>query len=269
MLSTLVRFFINCGNNASAAWNRALQVIWFIGELAHASFESIKKPHKIRWRDTLYYMDMCGREAFVIVSLICFFMGLILGFQAAVQMHKVGADIFVADLVGFSILKELGPLMVALICTGRAGSAFAAEIGTMKVNEEIDAMTTMGFEPTRFLVMPKMIALVIVMPLLTVIGDFFGLLGGLCVGKFQLGLQTGTYIDRTMQVLGPVDLSEGIIKSIVFAVLISGVGCLRGLQSKADAQGVGRSATSAVVSGIFLVILSDTLLTMLFTGMKM
>jgi len=269
MMNPVVRFFINCGDNVSLLWLRSIQLLWFIGDTSSTFWESIKNPRKIRWRETFYYMDMCGREAFGIIALICFLMGLILGFQSATQMQKVGADIFVADLVGFSILRELGPIMVALICTGRAGSAFAAEIGTMKVNEEIDAMTTMGFNPTRFLVIPKIIALSVVMPLLTVIGDFFGILGGLAVAKFKLGLGTMQYLDRTTEVLSPSDLAEGLVKSLVFAVLIAGIGCLRGLQSTADAQGVGRSATSAVVSGIFLVILSDTILTIIFTGLRM
>lgn len=269
MLNPIVRFFINCGDSVTIVWLRSLQLLWFIGDTSSTIFESIKKPKKIRWKETVYYMDMCGREAFGIISLICFLMGLILGFQSATQMQKVGADIFVADLVGFSILRELGPIMVALICTGRAGSSFAAEIGTMKVNEEIDAMTTLGFNPTRFLVIPKMLALSLVMPLLTIIGDFFGILGGFAVAKLQLGLGTYQYFDRTTEVLSVSDLGEGVVKSVVFAILISGIGCLRGLQSTADAQGVGRAATSAVVSGIFLVILSDTILTMIFTGMRM
>lgn len=269
MLNPIVRFFINCGDNVAMVWLRSLQLLWFIGDTSSAFYEICKNPKKIRWRETLYYMDLCGREAFGIVSLICFLMGLILGFQASVQMHAFGADIFVADLVGFTILRELGPIMVALICTGRAGSAFAAEIGTMKVNEEIDAMTTMGLNPTRFLVIPKIVALSMVMPLLTIAGDFFGILGGLAAAKSQLEIGTFQYLDRTVSVLGSADLMEGVIKSFVFAILISGIGCLRGLQSTADAQGVGRSATSAVVSGIFLVILSGTILTIIFTGMRM
>ena len=265
MLGPLVKALIRTGDNTANLWQRSLQVFWFIGETCSAFYETIREPKKARWRETLYYMDMCGREAFVIVSLICFLMGLILGFQSAVQMQKFGASIFVADLVGFSILRELGPMMVAMICTGRAGSSFAAEIGTMKVNEEIDAMTTMGISPTRYLVIPKMLALCAVMPLLTVVGDFFGLIGGMIVGVMQLDLPLMVYYERTLLVLGPFDLMEGIVKSMVFSVLIGGVGCLRGLQSSPDAQGVGRAATSAVLSGIFLIVLSDALMTMIFT----
>ena len=214
-------------------------------------------------------MDMCGREALLIVSLICFLMGLILGFQSAVQMQKFGASIFVADLVGLSILRELGPMMVAMICTGRVGSSFAAEIGTMKVNEEIDAMITMGINPTKFLVIPKILALCAVMPLLTVVGDFFGIIGGLVIGMVQLDLPFQIYYERSIQVLGPFDLIQGVIKSFVFSILIGGVGCLRGLQSTPDAQGVGRAATSAVLSGIFLIVFSDAIMTMIFTAWEL
>lgn len=269
MLSTIVKSLIKTGSSTEFIFNRILEVFWFIGETSSALAHSIKSPKKVRWRETLYYMDMCGREAFTIVSLICFLMGLILGFQSAVQMQKFGASIFVADLVGLSILRELGPMMVAIICTGRAGSSFAAEIGTMKVNEEIDAMTTMGINPTKYLVIPKILALIIVMPLLTVVGDFFGLLGGLFVGMFQLDLPFQIYYDRSLQVLNPFDLIEGVIKSIVFSILIGGVGCLRGLQSSPDAQGVGRAATSAVLSGIFLIVFSDAIMTMIFTAWRL
>jgi phospholipid/cholesterol/gamma-HCH transport system permease protein len=263
-----IKFLNFTGTSTITLYKRLLHNLWFIGDTATALSQSLSNPMKIRWRDTIYYMDLCGRQAFPIVSLICFLMGLILGFQSAVQMHALGADIYVADLVGFSILRELGPLMVALICTGRAGSAFAAEIGTMKVNEEIDAMTTMGFNPTRLLVVPKIIALVTVMPLLTIVGDFFGLLGGLTVGVSKLDLLATTYMERTFMVLQPMDLLEGVGKSFVFGLLIAGVGCLRGMQSSPDAQGVGRATTSAVVSGIFLVVLADALITIILTGWR-
>lgn len=245
--------------------NDSLMLLAFIGEVAAALFEAIKKPRKIRWKETLYYMDVCGSDAVPIVVLICFLMGLILGFQGAIQMHKFGTDIFVADLVGLSIVKELGPLMVATICTGRAGSAFAAELGTMKVTEEIDAMVTMGFVPSRFLIVPKVIALFVVMPVLTVYGDICGILGGMFVGNVQLGIPIIAYYNRTLVAILPQYFIEGLLKSMVFAVLVAGIGCFRGLQSSGDTQGVGRATTSAVVSGIFLIVLADTVLTYLFS----
>lgn len=237
----------------------------FIGETAVAISYAATHPRKIRWKETFYYMDVCGADALPIVSLICFLMGLILGFQGAIQLHKFGTDIYLADGVGLSIVKELGPLMVAMICTGRAGSAFAAEIGTMKVAEEIDAMVTMGFVPSRFLIIPKLFAMIIVMPLLTVFGDIAGIFGGMVVGHMNLGLPVITYYNRTLVAIKPIFFTEGLIKSMVFAILITVVGCMRGFESKNDAQGVGRATTSAVVSGIFLIILADTLLTILFS----
>ena len=179
-------------------------------------------------------------------------------------MRKFGTELFVADLVGFSILKELGPLMVAMIATGRAGSAFAAEIGTMKVNEEIAALTTMGVSPVRFLVVPKLFAMLIALPLLTVFGDAAGLLGGLFIGSSWLDLPVQAYWSRTMDVLSPMNLVLGLVKSCVFAVLVTFAGCWRGFESEPDAQGVGRSATDAVVMSILLIVVGDMLLTMFF-----
>ncbi|MCM8530608.1 MAG: ABC transporter permease [Lentisphaeraceae bacterium] len=269
MLSPIVQALIRTGNSTENFWKRSIQTFWFIGEVTSALWHTLLNPKKARWREILYYMDMCGREAFQIVSLICFLMGLILGFQSAVQMQKFGASIFVADLVGLSILRELGPMMVAIICTGRASSAFAAEIGTMKVNEEIDAMVTMGINPTKILITPKIIGLCLVMPLLTIVGDFMGVIGGMVVGVVQLDLPMQVYLDRSALVLFPSDVIEGLIKCTVFSILIGGVGCLRGIQSNPDAQGVGRAATSAVLSGIFLIVLSDALMTMIFTVWRM
>jgi phospholipid/cholesterol/gamma-HCH transport system permease protein len=154
--------------------------------------------------------------------------------------------------------------MVAMIATGRAGSAFAAEIGTMKVSEEIDAMQTMGFIPCRFLVVPKLIAMVVVMPVLTLYGNIAGILGGMVVGCVKLGLPVVTYYNRTMLAIKPMYLIEGLSKSAVFALLIAVMGCMRGFEAQSDAQGVGRSATSAVVSSIFLVIVADSVLTILY-----
>jgi phospholipid/cholesterol/gamma-HCH transport system permease protein len=253
-----------------AAWRLGkdcVEMLSFVGELSAAIAYAATHPRKVRWKETFYYMDMCGSDALPIVTLICFLMGLILGFQAAVQMHKFGTDIYVADLVGFSIVKELGPLMVAMIATGRAGSAFAAEIGTMKVSEEIDAMLTMGFVPSRFLVIPKVLAMVCVIPVLTVFGDISGIVGGFFVGWLKLGLPPVAYFDRTFAVLTPMTFVMGLAKSFVFAFLIATVGCMRGFEAGSDAQGVGRSATSAVVSGIFLIVIADAVLTILFTTM--
>ncbi|NOY74391.1 MAG: ABC transporter permease [Kiritimatiellaeota bacterium] len=242
-----------------------LSLINHTGDFAFEVFQAIRHPSKIRWRETLYYMDICGADALPIVSVICFLMGLILGFQGALQLQKIGTDIYLADGVGLSIVKELGPLMVAMIATGRAGSAFAAEIGTMKVGEEINALTTFGFVPSRFLFIPKLLAMVVVMPLLTVFGDFIGIAGGMAVGHFKLGIPITPYVNRTLYALQNIHLAESLAKGVVFAILITIVGCVKGFESDGDAQGVGRSATSAVVTSIFLIVVADTVITYLFS----
>ncbi|WP_176012590.1 ABC transporter permease [Victivallis sp. Marseille-Q1083] len=240
-------------------------MIAFLGELAAVFALTLRHPRKMRWREVWYYMSLCGSQSLPIVLLICYLMGLVLGFQAAVQMRQFGTEIYVADLVGFSILKELGPLMVAMIATGRAGSAFAAEIGTMKVNEEVSAMQTMGIAPARFLVVPKLLAMLLVLPILTVFGDIAGLLGGLTVGATMLKLPLVTYLDRTQEVLTIPVLLLGVMKSFFFAALIALVGCWHGFQAENDAQGVGRAATEAVVSSIFMVVIADAVLTIIYS----
>jgi phospholipid/cholesterol/gamma-HCH transport system permease protein len=192
-------------------------------------------------------------------------MGIILAFQGAVQLSKVGTDIYLADAVGLSIVKELGPLMVAMISTGRAGSAFAAEIGTMKVGDEINAMTTFGFIPARFLFVPKFIAMILVMPLLTIFGDIIGILGGLVVGYFKLEIPIVAYFNRTIKVIQLHNIGESITKSIVFVIIITVTGCICGFESKNDAQGVGRSTTTAVVVSIFTIVIADAFLTYIFS----
>lgn len=241
-----------------------IDLVGFTGALALAGWESVRNPRKIRWRETLYYMDLCGGQTLPIVILMSFMTGVIMGFQGAIQLSKYGADIFLADGVGVVMFKEFGALMVALIATGRAGSAFAAEIGTMQASEEVDALKTMGFSASRFLVIPKVLALLVVMPILTIFSDFCGLLGGLFVGVFMLNIPVMAYINRTFVALNTHYFLEGMIKSVVYALLIALVGCLRGFQAERDAQGVGRATTSAVVTSIFMIFLADALLTFIF-----
>lgn len=239
-------------------------LVEFTGAIAKESWECVRHPRSFRVENMMYYLDLCGRKSLPIVLLICFLLGMILGLQAALQMRKFGTEIFVADLVGFSLLKELGPLMVAIIATGRAGSAFAAEIGTMKVDEEIGALATMGVSPVRFLVIPKLAAMMISLPLLTVFGDLAGLIGGLSVGTCWLEIPAAAYWNRTLSVLSPVNLLLGMFKSLIFAVLVTFAGCWRGFESDPDAQGVGRGATGAVVVSILLIVVGDMILTLFF-----
>ena len=248
------KFFTDCRGMAA-----------FFGELGSALWSAARNPRKVKWRETFYYMDICGSDAFPIISLLGFLIGVILAFQAIVQLKRFGADAFVVDLVGVTIIKELGPLVVAIIVAGRSGSAFAAEIGTMKVSEEIDAMITMGFVPSRFIIVPKVLSLIVILPLLTIFADIAGIIGGMTITYCQLEISIPESYYRTLEVVTPNGLTQGFVKSIVFALIISSIGCMRGFEAKNDAQGVGRASTSAVVSAVFIIIIADALVTAIFT----
>jgi phospholipid/cholesterol/gamma-HCH transport system permease protein len=229
----------------------------FIGTVCFALIYVGFHPRSLRTDDTFAAMEKVGVDALPIVGLISFLLGLIMAFMSSVQLQQFGANIYVASLVGLAMVRELGPIMTAIIVAGRSGSAFAAEIGTMKISDEVDALFTMGFDPTRFLVVPKIVASVIVVPLLTLFSDLFAILGGLVVGVFMLDLTTSAYMTQTLKTLSIFDVFWGFLKAAVFALLIAGIGCLRGFQVKGGAAAVGQATTSAVVSSIFLIILAD------------
>jgi phospholipid/cholesterol/gamma-HCH transport system permease protein len=233
-------------------------MISFLGSACLALLHVCLHPKSLRKDDVFSYMQKTGVDAVPIVGLISFLMGLIMAFMSSVQLQQFGANIYVASLVSLAMTRELGPIMTAIIVAGRSGSAFAAEIGTMKINEEIDALFTMGFDPTRFLVVPKIVAAVIVVPLLTLFSDVFAIVGGLIVGVLTLDLTANAYITQTLKTLSLFDVFLGFFKSVVFALLVSWVGCLRGFQVKGGAASVGQATTSAVVSGIFLIILFNS-----------
>jgi phospholipid/cholesterol/gamma-HCH transport system permease protein len=197
-----------------------------------------------------------GVNALPIVALISFLLGIILAFQAAVPMRQFGAELFVADLVGLSILRELGPLMTAILLAGRSGAAFAAEIGTMKVNEELNALTTMGLDPVRFLVVTRILAALFMMPLLTMFADLIGILGG-ALTMISFNIPISSFLHEVDSLVDVKDLLAGLAKVPVYAILIAGIGCLRGLQTQTGASAVGISATRAVVSGIILLVIVD------------
>jgi phospholipid/cholesterol/gamma-HCH transport system permease protein len=231
----------------------------FIGSVLFSFYHVIRHPGSLRIGDTILCMEKTGVNAVPIVALISFLLGLVISFMSSLQLQQFGANIYVASLVAIAMVSELGPIMTAIVVAGRSGSAFAAEIGTMKISEEIDALFVMGFDPTLFLAIPRILASVIVVPLLTLFSNIFAIAGGLVVGVFILDLTITTYITQTLKVLTLFEVVWGISKSIVFALLISWVGCLRGFQTRGGADAVGNAATSAVVSGIFLIILFDSL----------
>jgi len=235
----------------------------FVGEATAALVNAARHPAQVRWRDALRLAQEAGANALPIVALIAFLMGVILAFQSAVAMRQFGAEIFVANLVALSLFRELGPLMTAILLAGRSAAAFAAEIGTMKVNEEINALTTMGLDPVRFLVVTRVLAAVAVMPLLTIVADLVGLLGGgLVMLSFDVPLVT--YFQQVTNAVSLGDFLGGLFKAAVFGLLVAGVGCLRGLETRNGAAAVGVSTTRAVVSAIILIVIADGLFAVLF-----
>jgi phospholipid/cholesterol/gamma-HCH transport system permease protein len=240
------------------------RMLIFLGELLGALTHALFHPRAVRWQDVVFYMKRAGVDGLPIVGLISLLLGLILAFMSSLQLKQFGANIYVASLLAISIVKELGPIMTAILVAGRSGSAFAAEIGTMMVNEEVDALTTMGFSPVRFLAVPKVLATMIVVPLLTLYADFFGILGGLIVGIVGLDLTAYTYLKETQASLSMMDFITSLIKAGVFAVLIAGIGCQRGFEVRGGAEAVGAATTSAVVAAIFLIIVTDSAFALVF-----
>ncbi len=240
------------------------QVLGFFGDAVLSAIGLLREPKTGNWKEVLPTMERSGADAVPIVILINFLVGFVMAFQGANQLKQFGANIFVADLVGLSVTRELGPLMTAIILCGRSGAAFAAELGSMKVSEEIDALRTMGFGAIRYLVLPKAVALMLVLPLLTLIGDFVGIVGGMLVGLTSLGLTVSGYINETQKALSMWDVFSGLVKSVVFALAITLISCQQGFATTGGAEGVGRRTTSSVVSILFALILIDAGFTAFF-----
>jgi phospholipid/cholesterol/gamma-HCH transport system permease protein len=251
--------FTRVGGGVIEHWADLKYLISFVGSVFLALLHVVRSPSSLRREETLLVMQKTGFDALPIVGLISMLLGMILAFMSSVQLKQFGADVYVASLVSLAMVRELGPVMTAIIVAGRTGSAFAAEIGTMKVSEEVDALFTMGMDPTRFLVVPKMIAAAVMVPFLTLFADVFSILGGMMVGVFLLDLTPNSYISETFRFLELRDIVWSFIKSTSFALLIAWIGCLRGFQVRGGADSVGRATTSAVVSSLFLIILADSL----------
>jgi phospholipid/cholesterol/gamma-HCH transport system permease protein len=228
------------------------------------TFVSPLKGKPVRVKATIFEMVKTGYDSVPIVAVISFFVGIILALQAAYQLKRFGALIYVADLVGVSITRELGPILTAIIVAGRSGSAFAAEIGSMKAAEEVDALVSMGINPVRFLVTPKLIALMIMLPCLTLFSDFIGILGGLILSEAALDISPSSYFQQTMSSLLVKDVVTGLVKAWAFGVVITIVGAYQGFKVEGGAEEVGRRTTASVVASIFLVIVFDLFFTTLF-----
>jgi len=239
----------------------------FVGEVGVGLAGLGTEPRRLRLREWWVILEKAGTNALPIVALISFLMGMIMAFQAAMPMRQFGVDIFVVNLVALAITRELGPLMTAIVLAGRSGSAFAAEIGTMKVNEEVAALTTMGLSPVRFLAVPRVLAGIVVTPVLTVYSMAIGVAGGLAV-MMLLGFPLATLMHQLSGSLRVDDVLAGLIKSFFFGAVVAGVGCLRGLQTGAGAAAVGDSTTRAVVTAIFLIVLLDAVFAVVYYQLK-
>jgi phospholipid/cholesterol/gamma-HCH transport system permease protein len=252
--------------------NRTIRFFSYVGGVSkqtssglYWTFVAPFRGYKVRARAAIHQMVLVGYDAIPVVCLIAFSIGLIMAFQGAYEMRKVGAVRYVVDLVAVSMTRELGPLMTAIIVIGRSGSAFAAEIGTMKVSEELDALTTMGLNAVHFLLSPKLLAMLIMMPCLTTIADMAGVMGGWTFAyTSDLHMSLGQYLQSTGEALVGRDILTGLIKSVMFGFVITQIGCYEGFTVSGGPEGVGKSTTESVVTSIFMVVLVDMVFTALF-----
>ncbi|MGD1972389.1 MAG: ABC transporter permease [Desulfobacterales bacterium] len=249
------------GESAIAAGQASIDTLNFIGEAFVAFLKFLVGKARFQRADLMLTMQQCGIQALPIVSLISLLVGLIFAFIGAVQLMMFGAQIFVADLVAIAMTRVMGAVMVGVIMAGRTGAAFAAQIGTMQVNEEIDALQTLGISPMEFLVLPRMLALILMMPLLCVYADLMGILGGFIVGVSMLDISTTQYINQTINAMNLYHFFIGIVHALVFGVLVALAGCLRGIQCGRSASAVGEATTSAVVTSIVAIVIATAIIT--------
>jgi phospholipid/cholesterol/gamma-HCH transport system permease protein len=262
-------FFSVVGENAVASYRSFLEILDFLGESFLAFMRLLRGKASFRRSDLTLLLQECGAQALPIVSLISVLVGLILAFVGAIQLKLFGAQVYVADIVAIAMVRVMGAIMTGIIMAGRTGAAFAAQIGTMQVNEEIDALKTMGIAPVEFLVLPRMIALIIMMPLLCIYADLMGILGGLVVGVGMLDINPIEYLNRTRETLTLTTFWIGLFHSAVFGVLVALSGCLRGMQCGRSASDVGYAATSAVVTGIISIIVATAIITFMCEVLKL
>ncbi len=258
-------FLEKIGRNAEAGWQGMFALLSFIGECVLALVRIGLRPNRWRWQQVFKYIEISGFDALPIVGLTAFLLGIVVAYQGADQLRLYGASIFVVDLVGYAMLREFSPLITAIIIAGRSGSAYAAQIGTMVITEEIDGMRTIGIEPVEFLVLPKIIALMVALPLLTVFADLTGVFGGMFMARSQLDISYHEFLARFGSKIGLSALLIGVGKAVVFAAIIAIVGCYQGFRTKGNADSVGRQTTRSVVQSIFIVIILDSGFSVIFS----
>ena len=257
-------FFEQIGMASTQLFLTGQEILTFIGASVVALWQDLSRPTRMKWESLGRLIETCASDAIPIVTALSFLMGAVLAFQAAIQLRKFGANIFVADLVSVSICIEMGPLLTAMIVAGRSGAGFAAHIGTMQVTEEVDALRIMAIDPMRYLVSPRIIAVALAMPGLTLIADMVGILGGCVVAVLSLDLTPTTYLNQVTKILEVSDVAKGLTKSFAFGVEIALIGCCRGFQVRGGAESVGTATTSAVVTSIFIIVATDAIFSMLF-----
>jgi phospholipid/cholesterol/gamma-HCH transport system permease protein len=250
-------FLERVGESGLAAWSGGAAMLGFLGESVVALLKLVRGRAQFRWRDIVEVTQACGPEALGIVALINFLIGLILAFVGATELARFGASIYTADLVAVATVREMGCIMTGIILCGRTGAAFAAQLGTMKVNQEIEAFQTFGISPFEFLVLPRMVALILMMPLLCIFADLIAISGGFLVSTLMLDVAPQVYLARTVESISLAGFLLGIFKGSFFGVIIALTGCLRGMQCGTNAAAVGLATTSAVVTGITWIIASD------------
>lgn len=258
-------FVARVGESVIGRARTSVEILEFIGEVALAFFRLPLGRVRFRGSDLFLFIQQSGAEALPIVTLISFLVGAILAFVGAVQLDQFGAQIFVADLVAIGMTREMGALMTAIIMGGRTGTAYAANLGTMVVNEEIDALRTTGISPIDFLVVPRVLALILMMPLLCLYADLLGILGGATVGLTMLDLSVAQYVEQSITAIDMQDIAAGVIKAASFGIVVAVAGCLRGMQSGRDAAAVGDAATRAAVSSILFIVIVDAVLTVIYS----
>ena len=257
-------FLARVGTTTTGSYIALSEMLRFLGEVTLAFVKLVKMRARYRTADLFLIIQECGAQALPIVTLISFLVGVIMAFVGAIQLQQFGAQIYVADLVGIAVVREMGAMMTGIIMAGRTGAAFAAKLGTMKVTQEIDALITLGFSPLEFLVLPRMIALCLMMPLLCLYSDLMGILGGAAVGLWILDLSWTTYYHQTVRAISLTALFGGVFKGVIYGVLISLSGCLRGMQCGGSASAVGEATTSAVVASIVFIVAACGALSVVF-----
>ena len=263
--SSLDRFLAEVGSGVIVAFTTLLEFLGFVGQVVKAFFVLLMNPSRFRWHAVVQHFDMVGVRALGIIGLMSFLIGIVIAQQGAVQLRQFGAEVFTINLIGRLTLRELGILMTAIMVAGRSGSAFAAQIGTMKITEEIDAMRTIGVVPTEALVIPRVIAAVIMMPLLGIYASLMSIIGGGILCWIVLEIPPETFVQRLREVTPMTDFWIGMIKAPVFGAIIAMAGCFQGMQVRGNAEQVGLKTTAAVVQAIFLVIVLDAFFAVFFS----